>query len=75
MSSFTDEDREHELRRRQRQPLHTPPLLVTCLHCQRTVPAADASSAMKAFSLRPNPSRSAGVSSKIAWLRGASAGA
>lgn len=44
MSSFTDEDREKELRRRQRQPLYAPPLLITCLHCQRAVPRAEVTS-------------------------------
>ncbi len=44
MSSFTDKDREDEARRRQGQPRHAPPLLVTCLHCERTVPAGEVTS-------------------------------
>lgn len=39
MSSFTDEEREAEARRRQRPVQPTGRLMFTCLHCQRSVPA------------------------------------
>lgn len=45
MSSFTDEEREAEARRRQRQWQPTAnPLTVTCLHCHRNVPAHEVAS-------------------------------
>ncbi|MNS68858.1 hypothetical protein D3C72_1021510 [compost metagenome] len=44
MSSFTDEEREAEARRRQRQTMPTGPFMLTCLHCQRTIPAHEVTS-------------------------------
>lgn len=44
LSSFSDDEREAESRRRRRHWLPTGPLMVICLHCQRTVPAHEVTS-------------------------------